>query len=170
MCTRTVEHVHTRVYTRIFHVEHCLTPIKRNGVSVGNLLDKIETQIYAVNVEQGFLRCGILSTFGGGAEEDRGCLAQLGILEFPKCLGTPLHAGETIRVQEKLEMRINSPARHVVSSTIHVYTRTMDLQIGVGMCRFECAPTYLASVRIVSSNFELNLRILVARQDLKSSK
>lgn len=123
MCTRTVEHVHTSVYTRIFHVEHCLTPIKRNGVSVGNLLDKIETQIYAVNVEQGFLRCGILSTFGGGAEEDRGCLAQLGILEFPKCLGTPLHAGETIRVQEKLEMRINSPARHVVSSTSTTYIR-----------------------------------------------
>lgn len=35
--------------------------------------------------------------------------------------GNTLHAGETIRVQEKLKMRINSPARDVVSSTIHIY-------------------------------------------------
>lgn len=45
--------------------------------------------------------------------------------------GNTLHAGETIRVQEKLKMRINSPVRDVVSSTIHIYIytykRTMDL-------------------------------------------
>ena len=34
--------------------------------------------------------------------------------------GNTLHAGETIRVQEKLEMRINSPARDVVSSTTRI--------------------------------------------------
>lgn len=80
--------------------------------------------------------------------------------------GNTLHAGETIRVQEKLQMRINSPARDVVSSTIRicVYIYINEQWTCRSVSRFDVRER-IASVQIVvSSNFEFNFsRILVAR-------
>lgn len=77
--------------------------------------------------------------------------------------GNTLHAGETIRVQEKLEMRINSPARDVVSSTIRICVYIYINEQWTCRSRFDVRER-IASVQIVvSSNFEFNLRILVAR-------
>lgn len=74
--------------------------------------------------------------------------------------GNTLHAGETIRVQEKLKMRINSPVRDVVSSTIHIYIYIHINEQWTYRSVLDCLDSPTSSCENVLHPFELFRQIL----------